>query len=257
MLKYLNTLRIIYTKELRNHLNRKRGCSYAKFLIIGLPRTGTTLLHTYLNSHPNIISGGERKIELIKQEVLGTSTQEKIVFPPFSKHIEAVGAKILLPTHSENNFFFALNEILNAEPSLKILFLNRENILRWYVSLCIARHTAQWSQMNRQSLLSVAQRQVKIPVNNLLSTLKKASNDIEGYSKLLNQFNTLEISYEAFSTNPTLCLAEIQNFLGVNPSRLFSLLHKQNPEPLSELILNFKDVEKALCGSPFQKFLAG
>jgi LPS sulfotransferase NodH len=253
--KYLDTLRILYTKELRNRLSQRKNSSYPKFLIVGLARSGTTLLHTYLNSHPNIISGGERKIELIKQEIFELPEHEREVFPPFPNYIKAAGAKVLLPHQQDNSFFPALNEVLAAEPSFKVLFLKRENLLSWYVSLCIALNTKQWSQINRQKKTPLAQRQIKIPIDNLLPTLKEASKANHAYCQLFNQFNTIEISYESLSKNPIPTLAEIQEFLDVSPAPLSSLLHKQNPEPLSNLILNYKEVEQALWNTPFQKFL--
>ncbi len=255
MLKYLNTLRILYTKELRNRFNSEKRSDYPKFLIVGLPRSGTTLLHTYLNSHPNIVSAGEKKIELIRQELQEVGSWKKVIFPPFSRHIKTAGAKVLLPDAPDSNFLSVLKEIIALEPSIKFLFLNRENLLRWYVSLNIARNTGQWSQTKGQNRQPIFQKKLRIPVNHLIDTLEETLKTIAVYRDLLSHTNMKEISYEFFSENPSSALAEVQGFFGLNTSPLSSLLQKQNPEPLHELIQNYEDVKQVLAPIPFQKFI--
>lgn len=255
MLNYLKILRTLYTKELKNNLSIKRRTTYPKFLILGLARTGTTLLHTYLNSHPNIMSQGEKDLELVREALVNETEGKRKIFPPYSYHIKTAGVKIVLPHQAKAKTLTFLNEVLEAEPSIKILFLSRENMLRWYLSLCIARNSRQWSQTGHSKKLSATQKQVHLPIHTLHSTLEEASETIGVYRQLFPPANTLEISYESLCTYPIYYMNQIQKHLGVNSIPLLSLLQKQNPEPLRELIKNYEEVEHALFSTPFHKNL--
>lgn len=255
MFNYLNTLCILYSKELKNRFSRRKRAHYPKFLITGLARTGTTLLHTYLNSHPQIQSSGEHDMERVRKELTCVGNQEKIIFPPYASHIRIGGAKILLPHEQNQSKLIILDEILQAEPSLKIIFLTRENTLRWLLSLQIAQKSNQWSQTNFQKKSALRHKQINLPVHLLPSRLEEISQLTEVYRQRFNRENTLEINYEPFSLNPQPFLRNIQDFLGVRPATLHTLLQKQNPEPLAELIKNYDAVEKVLQNTPYQKFL--
>lgn len=256
MLNYFRTLRVLYTKELKNRFSRTKRSSYPKFLLVGLPRSGTTLLHTYLNSHPNIFSAGERDIQLVRKELAGSIEQEeRITFPPLPAQIQTAGAKILLPHQPNHEIFTFLKDILGADPSIKVIFLKRENILRWLVSLHIARNSKQWSQTNRREKLTVSQKRLELSAHHLVSQLEEISKITQTYQQLFEEANTFELSYESLSANPQPCLGKLQLFLEVRPLPLVSLLQKQNPEPLHALIRNYKEVERILIDSPYQKFL--
>ena len=51
---YWKVLQILYTKALKNRLSSKKSLHYQKFLIAGRARSGTTLLHTLLNTHQKL-----------------------------------------------------------------------------------------------------------------------------------------------------------------------------------------------------------
>lgn len=49
---YFRTVSAIYLKRAANLIPAFKGRDYTAFAIVGRARTGSTLLHTYLNSHP-------------------------------------------------------------------------------------------------------------------------------------------------------------------------------------------------------------
>lgn len=222
---------------------------YQPFLIAGLPRSGTTLLHTYLNTHPNIHSQGEIHLKALLQP-------EKI-FKPYGQHIHAAGAKLMLPYQDVQTNIDLLKQLLQQFPELKVIFIQRENLLHWYISLQIALKTSQWSQSGNKATTSLTDKQLFIPTDKLLSQLQQAEESIKIYQTVFKKVSLLELSYENLSQNPQDILPEIQDFIGVQPSPLLSLLQKQNPEPLSELILNYEEVSRTLHHTLYGQQLKG
>src|SRR5688572_9500988 len=91
---HLRTYLIIKKKELLNYV-RSKGHHYTSFVILCEPRTGSTLLHTFLNFHPNIRSYGEILRELVeKNNNLNLNVLNANIFKPHAKHLQAVGLKL-------------------------------------------------------------------------------------------------------------------------------------------------------------------
>lgn len=246
-MRYLKTLYILYWKAFKNRFSKNKGPHYQKFLIIGFARSGTTLLHTYLNSHAQIHSIGQVGLEHFNSE--------NAIFPLYAPNIKAGGAKFLLSLKENKEEVRVIKSFIQEEPKLKILFLSRRNLLDLYVSYQIARKTKQWSQDGKQQKISLQDKQLKITVEELQQFLQEAEEQLHRYRSLLQEQPLLEISYEELSEKPGEVLPKVQNFLGVKESALFSLLQKQNPEPLSKLIINYSEVRKALKNTPHQSFL--
>lgn len=249
-LKHIKTLKILYTKIFRNAFSRRKGYQYQKFVIVGLPRSGTTLLHTYLNYHPNIWSHGETIFNTLKNPV-----RDQNFFPPFSGNIKAVGIKSLLPLDESSIPKSSEKKSIGPGHPYKFIFIHRENLLRWYVSLKVAQKSKQWSQTYQDKIVPVKLKKLEINVPELLQSLDKAKEKIECLKKVFYGSRTFVLTYEDLNEIPETKLKEIQVFLGVKPKTLFSLLQKQNSELLSDLITNYDEVHAALNETPYQKFL--
>jgi LPS sulfotransferase NodH len=66
----------------------------------------------------------------------------------------------------------------------------------------------------------------------------------------------LEVVYEDLSADPTAGFQRISDFLeltDVDPGK--SILKKQNPESVKDLIINFSEVAQALVGTPYEEYL--
>lgn len=243
---YLNTVITLYKKDLKNRLSWKKGHHYQPFLIVGLPRSGTTLLHTYLNNHPNLHSRGEVVLKDLVQKPENT-------FVPFGKHIQAAGAKVLLPEAPSETDFQLIKQAFISNPQIKIIFIQRENLLRRYTSLQIAYKTRQWSQTGKEAALS--ERQIIIDPKVLLKQLKETETNLFRYRNLLKEVSCMEISYEHLVQLPQQLLPDVQAYLGVKANPLISLLQRQNPEPLSSLVRNFDQLTEVLKNTPYSKYL--
>lgn len=219
---YLRTWLIIKRKQLLNFFPAKEK-SFTKFVIVCAPRSGSTWLHTLLNSHTNIISYGEilrEKFEVKPNQQL--PPLEELLFHPHHASIRAVGLKLFYEYETRAPFKKTFHEIVN-DPSIFIIHLIRDDKPAQFKSLKRAEASQQWSSGRSTN------HSIPIPINPV---------EMEGYQKkllaeekhihaLLQNHPILIVKYEDLLSHQEKTLDDVQKFLKVKPKRLFSLLKKQ------------------------------
>lgn len=125
----------------------------SRFLIIGLPRSGTTYLATLLNSHKNVLCEGELFNPYAIVGV-GWSNPDPVAITGrdrnpagylqgfFRKHRRAghaVGCKWMIGHHVE------IMDLIQQDPELRILYVHRANKLAQASSWQKAIRTKQWA----------------------------------------------------------------------------------------------------------------
>ena len=88
--------------------------SFTKFAIVCTPRSGSTWLHTLLNSHTHIISYGEilrEKLEANPNQQL--PSLEELIFHPHHTTIQAVGLKVFYEYQTATPFQKSFQEIVD------------------------------------------------------------------------------------------------------------------------------------------------
>lgn len=125
----------------------------SRFLIVGLPRSGTTYLMSLLNSHKDILCAGEQfnPYAIIDVDSANRTKDDLVVrdkdpvkflqdfFETRSGLSQAVGCKWMIGHHLE-----ILNYI-PTDPELRIIYVWRENKLAQTASLFKALKTRQWA----------------------------------------------------------------------------------------------------------------
>jgi LPS sulfotransferase NodH len=217
---YLKTWFLLKRKYFLNKISPNH-IGYTKFAIVCSPRTGSTLLHTYLNSHTSIISYGEILRRNIEQEML--IDLQKKVFKPVGENIRAIGLKVFIGYKYLRDYQSYYEEIVGDE-SIKIIFLSRENIDKQYKSLKRAEITGYWSAEKNRN------KTVEIPVDT--EVLKEFKLDLMEQSKVaLNDFKNhelMELTYEQLTKSKEKTLHQIQEFLQVKPQALWTVLRRQS-----------------------------
>lgn len=248
--------------------------STSKFVILSVPRTGSNFLCSTLDSHPEVLchpelfhlehicyskkylkSGGERFSTPQKRDRSPKSFMNQIWQQEFD--CRAIGFKLMLWQNKR-----AFNLVLKNK-SIKKILLFRNNKLKTYVSEKIAKKKKVW--MTPESNLEKKEqnaRQLSITVKpkyfyEYITIVDKFYESLRKKLKVSNQV-FLEIAYEELlgRENEAVKL-NILEFIGVseNPEYLKSNLKKQNPQPLSELIENFYELEEALKGTELEPYL--
>jgi LPS sulfotransferase NodH len=230
-------------KWLLNALPVFKHKNYTPFLIIGHPRTGTSLLHTYLNSHSAILS---------LNEALAYTSDGKLLFHNYSKAIKVVGFKYfyeyILDAEKRNTLIQLVSDF-----KIKVLKINRKNYLRTYVSLKIAEKTKEWSSTGNTAF-ALGNKRIKLTKEECLNAFANYAATEKETDLILKQYSipVYNITYEVLDNDPIAVMNGVQRFLGVVPQTVFSLLIKQNPESISELILNYQELKNEFKGSEFE-----
>lgn len=244
-LAYIKILFKARVKKLLNVLPYFKHKNYTYFLIIGHPRTGTSLLHTYLNSHFSILS---------LNEALANNKNGKPFFQAYSKVIKVVGFKYFYEYIQDSEKRNTLIQLV-SDSKIKVLKIQRKNYLRTYLSLRIAENTKEWSSTGT-TVFTLKNKQLKLTREECINAFANYASIEKETDLILKQHKVPvhEIAYEALDSNPVDVMNGIQRFLGVNPQAVFSLLTKQNPEKISELILNYKELKNEFKGSEFESY---
>lgn len=180
--KYIKTWFIIKRKRLLRISGGSKNDEYTKFVILCAPRSGSTLLHTYLNSHHQILSHGE----IIRRKVKRGEELHSIyeyVFIPQAKKIKAVGLKIFYDYEGLEVFKEAYQEML-ADQSIKIVHLIRLDKRKQLTSLRKAKKSGVWSTVlkNEEEFdVEITEREFKEFEQQQAQQIEQAREQIAGH----------------------------------------------------------------------------
>jgi LPS sulfotransferase NodH len=240
--QYLRTYLIIKRKQLLDAISVSKSKNYTSFVILSEPRSGSTMLHTYLNSHPQIKSYGEVLREHVEANGIATETIpyiESLAFKPHTRALKAIGLKLFYEYYEDPRYSKSFNYVVNRK-DVKILYLIRRDILKVYVSLKIAQKTNVWSSV--KSAGQEPHPKITIDRNDYIQFREEHLRHRRLFITLLKDHPLLEVAYEDLVENPQPVLKSIQQFLGVKPKTLFTLLKQQNPGSVASLITNYDEV---------------
>ncbi|MGB3468872.1 MAG: sulfotransferase [Cyclobacteriaceae bacterium] len=240
----LRTIFITRKKRIMNKIVPVRSGKQLNFIILCQPRTGSTLLHTYLNSHPNIYSYGEilRRSSEKKQQINLFSD----VFGQHSPAVKSVGLKIFYAYRDHPEFCGYFREIADNK-EIRIIHLTRDDLLSSFLSLKRAEKTQIWSttgEKNREQHTNF-----QPDPEDFKQYLLRNEEESNIVKQLFRNHDMLEVNYESLSSQPDLTLRKVQIFLEVPEKKLFSILKKQsgstkdqpkNFEALSKIYEDYK-----------------
>ena len=220
-----------------------------RFAIVGNARTGSNYLLDGLKSSPairmyhEIFASHNREVGKDFEKILSSIYQYE------SKSTRLVGFKVFYNHLTDDEW-----KKLMARRDLKVIHLTRWNRLRTVISLEIAFKTGQWTQAGKPG--SPKEKCVTLDPLKLLKRLEQIE---EGEAATRVRFcdrQMLEIVYEELVQSPHEVFASVGAYLGVDgidPGKI--RLKKQNPEPLSALIMNYDEIESVLKNTRFTEYL--
>jgi LPS sulfotransferase NodH len=236
--------------------------SSTRFIILAAPRTGSNLLCTLLNSHPEVLCHHE----LFNPEGifyaldyrdgslhLGSMAERDREPFAFLQRVwentqgaSCVGFKM---TRGQNDA--VMQGLIEDSGVLKIV-LYRKNRLKTFVSELVARQTGQWEVYEGDEVVTDTPK-LRVDVASL-----KAHADLneEFYANIRHSLKTkqqpcIEVCYENIFSRPE--HVRLLGFLGVDATqaRLAHSSIKQNDSDLRNLVENFHELELALEGSEY------
>jgi len=245
--KYIVDLRDFFVDK-RNQLFGDK--KYDKFIVITRSRTGSNLLMSFLNSHPDIIAKGEL-FRRLKGRTCKQVWEETYTKKP--KHIKYVGFKIFYyhPLDSEDKEVW---DYIKKDKNIKLIHLTRNNMLKTVISRQIADKTNVWGNKNRNNI-QLSDKQVEININACLNEFKLTQ---ESENKTRNKFKRdifLEITYEDLVKDCQNRMNEIFKFLELEETTVKSSYKKQNKENIEDLVINYNDLRLAIEKSKWSYIL--
>jgi len=243
--KYFKILATAKLKQFVNILPFYKHNTYTPFLIVGHARTGTSLLHTYLNSHLNILS---------LNEALSHTDNGLALFKPYSKLIKVVGFKYFYEYSLNESKLKTLIQLIENY-QIKVIKIHRKNYLRTYVSLRIAQQTQAWSSTAKVEV-NLNSKQISLSKEECIQAFQDYKNQEYITNEIFQKYNvaTIEIDYNDLDQYPDREMNKVQTFLGVEPQTVASLLKRQNPESVKELILNYDELKSAFKNTDYEIF---
>lgn len=235
------------------------------FVIAAGPRSGSTLLQTLLNSHPNVVcmhelllkSGGKsrfrrynvgRRGELIalRKRNMGAFLQA-VLKEPQPPWVQAIGFKAMYVQPRDAAARVETWKVLGEVDGLRVIWLDRNSVRR-VISFAIARKTGHW--IGQQTKEPIA-----IDPDYVLRRLRFEEREAEKARRAIQGVPVLNVQFESLVEDPPSTLGGVQEFLGVRQRSLQSSLSRQNPRSLKEMVANYDDVRDALLGTKWESSL--
>lgn len=247
--------RMIY-KGLRNELkmafNVMRPLPANRFIIFAQGRTGSTLLTSTLDSHPEItcldeILGSPRALPIPFIANAARASRDKC----FGFHVKIYQLTSWQRVGDVHNWL----ETANLR-GWKILYLRRENLLRQVMSNVFAEAAGTYHHLS--GVASKRPDSIILPVERLRRGIKGRRLHIAAEQIALKGLDYLELVYERDLENSELqadTFDRIQAYLGLNRTHLTPSLNKAVVTPIDQLITNYAEVRDALSGTPDEVFL--
>lgn len=231
-----------------------------RFVILGAPRTGTNLLCTLLDSHPDVLCHHEvfnpDGIYWALGHRDGTVDRGSIV----ERDVDPLGFLDRMWSNDLNHRFVGFKmtsgqaqEVLRsvvADAGVRKISVRRRNRLKTYLSMKVAEATQQWEVYDAQSLLP--RPKVRLDAEELEANVRANAafyDDIIGAMRRSGQ-QWLEVTYDELLDHTT--HQRLARFLGFSyPPVLVAASVKQNPLDAHALLDDVAAASAALAHTPW------
>lgn len=222
---------------------------FVPFVVLTRSRTGSNLLLSFLNSHPNVFCEGE-----IFARMNGADPVRRLrkTFRKQPRHIHAKGFKIFYyhPLDMEAAEFWAE---LERRTEIRIIHLTRDNILRTLVSRKIAEIRGSWTG-TRFDPSDPQGKSIAMTKEELTDGFKSTREWEQAATARFAAHPLLRMSYESIVRAPQDSYGSMCRFLDVSPGRPRTNLSQQNPESLRDLISNYDALKAHFVGSDWAPY---
>jgi LPS sulfotransferase NodH len=241
---------------------------YRRFVVVGIARTGSTLLVNLLNAHSRVLAFGElfRSPDAIGWDTapFNTSRSAKVlalyradpaafinecVFHRWPRRYGAVGFKLFY-YHARQLPHSRVWDYLAANPDIRILHIKRKNILKQYYSLELAHKTNVWVSKAPTD----EQPPLRLEVDACRRHFAWVRNLEDECAAFFRAHQTRDIYYEDLSADIESEMKGVQDFLGLKHEQLSVKTVRQRRKPLSQAIINYAELKHAFEATPWAEF---
>ena len=243
--------------------NRLAGpnTNYQKFLVMAHARSASSMVIGTLKKHPEVLCFGEifvgGRIHFNEEDYDNKSLKslylrnrfpveflEKSIYSSYRDDISAVGFKVF-PDQLASPRFSIVWKWLDANPNIKIISLQRTNLLAAFTSLLIAR---------KYGFGSPPGGTVTVSNEECVREFEKHKRHHEDLKMRLRNHDVMYTSYENMTSDLNRQFDAFQQFLGVNPFPLQVNSKKKEVRPLSQVITNYDELRRSFSGTEWSDF---
>ncbi len=253
----------------------KEATTNTRFVVAGTQRSGTTLIQTTLDSHPEIFCEGElfkmkyltrkipresmgkpgyhwwlgKRIDRWMLHSMMRSISVKHYLDWFMEHYSQPVFGFKLMWNQTQRFPGTLPYILDN--NFHVLHVRRKNVFRSLVSRFAANARGQ-----HHSTAAVKTPKVALPTHDLINRMDIIAADNRNWESIKNKLPYLQIDYDDYVANPTEHNKQMLEFLGVSTDiSIQSPLVKVTPNDLRQVIANFDEVANIIKGTEYEAML--
>ncbi len=223
---------------------------YKKFIVIAGPRTGSSLLVDGLDSHPAILAEHEIFINLKGR------SEDAILNKMYSKvspATKAVGFKIFYLQPYDDDTKLIWTKLQNMA-DLYVIHLKRRNLLRVIASTDIAIKTKVWIGRKGRQQIPLEEKQVHLAYESVLKRFEQIRGNEEKFKLMFQDKKYMDIFYEDIINNPKDEFQRATDMLELDPFTPKWDILKQNPEKLSNLIINYAELKAKFQDTKWYSF---
>ncbi|MFC2042983.1 sulfotransferase [Chloroflexota bacterium] len=223
--------------------------NFKRFIVLSRSRTGSSMLITFLNSHPNI-----HAVWGIFQTLNGRNYKD-VLAKTFGKepyYIKAKGFKIFY-YHPEDDKSNDIWEKFMDMDNLRVIHLKRRNILCTLISRKIAGIQDVWLVSSPDRIIS-KNKAVTFTVKELEEGFEQTRKWEKYGDEMFKNHPLVSVYYEDLENDPEGTFGKITDFLDVRYVRPKTNLSKLNPERLRDLVINYNELKTAFSGTEWQPF---
>jgi len=224
---------------------------YRKFMILTSPRSGTHMLRTTLDRHPNAVC----LTEMFNPDYTGKAYPfteftpereilDRYIFCKYPWRVRAVGF-CLHRLDARFGKWPDLWKILEDMDDLAIISLRRVNLLRRFWSFEIR---------NIQDLANHPPEPRSYDRDRLVADFERQTAKIKEFDERFARHPLLPVTYEELWDNFPPAIQRIQRFLGLPVVALNPGTARRLPQRLSEKVINYEQLKQELAGTPWGAF---
>ena len=234
-----------------------------KFMISCIARCGSSMLCTMLDSHPQVLCHGEilagryessgpyhylikREFDIAEwlhdyRQARPESFLYDVCFNPAGN--KSVGFKFKLE-ESLDPAYKVFRDLVVADKDIKIIHLQREDILDQYISLQATRQTGVFLVRSRGKRPKLKPFDIDVP--DLISYVREARRKQEAAEEMYKDHDCLHLTYEELCESQSAAYQKILSFLEVPHASLSTTMVKVLKKN-TDLVLNLDQVNEALA----------
>lgn len=207
-----------------------------KFILCADARTGSHMLQSALNSHPDINCCGEILNKSSKDSLIGILNYEQAIDSVFENTNFSKNGFII---HRHRKDIPLVWEKLKADESISVIFVTRRDQLRRYGSLKKARQTKHWIEYSEKQDNGLKVEFVEREF--IAESLKYQSNFLNAI-KLFSNHTTLFVDYDDMVNSWPSTINIIQRFLNVEVKEILPKTFKQGKYFIDNIFSNSKEI---------------